>query len=343
MAAEDIRGGPKSVTGKARSSKNATSHGLTAMTPVGSAEKKLVEDFSRELSAYYKPQSPLEILQIERIAICRAKLQHLYDLERVKLELAAKELEAQPEKIIEKIPGVEGVVKAMMLELIEHGQIQLPCKLDVNLLSHVCLEIVQFSGGVGNQHQFARTFPKLTKYLNSFDVAGFDNTNQWMQKLESVSNRLQTLLSFGDNYFGRKEELMYYYGLGKDYEYEQEKKERNEALKELDRYQEEVVRPRHNLKPRPTIVESPKVFEFPAEEVLRSQLGCFISLYKSHEQAVRHFEHYQEIRVLMVRSISLSTSESDLLMRYQTTLERRLSSAIGELLALQRALPRSSA
>ena len=39
----------------------------------------------------------------------------------------------------------------------------------------------------------------------------------------------------------------------------------------------------------------------------------------------------------MLRALSLPVAESDLLMRYQTTLQRRLSHAIGELLALQRA------
>ena len=37
----------------------------------------------------------------------------------------------------------------------------------------------------------------------------------------------------------------------------------------------------------------------------------------------------------MLRSVTLGGEESDRLLRYQTTWERRLSSAIGELLALQ--------
>jgi hypothetical protein len=36
----------------------------------------------------------------------------------------------------------------------------------------------------------------------------------------------------------------------------------------------------------------------------------------------------------MARSVMLAPSESDLLMRYQTTLEQRLSSAIGGLLEI---------
>jgi hypothetical protein len=97
-------GGPKTVQGKARSSKNTTSHGLTSLAPSNSNEKALVDSHSQELTDYYKPESPLELLQIRRIAMCRAKLDYLYDLEQVKLALVAKELESQPEKIFGEDP-----------------------------------------------------------------------------------------------------------------------------------------------------------------------------------------------------------------------------------------------
>jgi hypothetical protein len=70
---------------------------------------------------------------------------------------------------------------------------------------------------------------------------------------------------------------------------------------------------------------------------VQKQLNQFLSLYKTHQQAQKLVIQYREIKDLMMRAISLPAAESDLLMRYQTTLERRLSQAIGELLALQRA------
>ena len=45
------------------------------------------------------------------------------------------------------------------------------------------------------------------------------------------------------------------------------------------------------------------------------------------------------IILILKRSVMLQTNESDLLMRYQTTLERRISLAIGNLLVLQRLRP----
>jgi hypothetical protein len=134
MSQANRSGGPKTVQGKARSSKNATSHGLTSLAPSNPNEKALVDSYTQELTNYYKPESPLEQLQIRRIAMCRAKLAYLYDLEQVKLALVAKELESQPEKILEKIPGATGLAMGMAIEFITSGEIHLPCRLDPPLL-----------------------------------------------------------------------------------------------------------------------------------------------------------------------------------------------------------------
>ncbi len=52
-------------------------------------------------------------------------------------------------------------------------------------------------------------------------------------------------------------------------------------------------------------------------------------------QAQEVSKEFDRMHDLMLRSVTLGGEESDRLMRYQTTWERRLSSAIGELLALQ--------
>ena len=72
-------------------------------------------------------------------------------------------------------------------------------------------------------------------------------------------------------------------------------------------------------------------------DVIKEYLGEFLDLYESYQKTQEIVGQYQAIKDLMLQALSLPVEESDLLMRYQTTLERRLSSAIGELLALQRA------
>lgn len=52
-------------------------------------------------------------------------------------------------------------------------------------------------------------------------------------------------------------------------------------------------------------------------------------------RALEVAKEFQQRQDLMLRSVTLDGEESDRLLRYQATWERRLSSAIGELLALQ--------
>ena len=330
-------GGPKTVEGKSRSSKNATSHGLTSMVPSSSNEKALVDSYSKELIEYYKPDSPLEQLQIQRIATCRAKLAYLYDLEQVKLSLAAKELESQPEKILEKIPGAFGLAMGMAKELITSGQIHLPCRLDLPLLEAICDEINHMHGALENKHQFARALPRLTKYLNSYPVVGLDNSSQWMEKLAAISKEIKMTDGLGDQYSGKYDEIIKGYLRSQEYEAQLKKEAMRPEIEELERHQEER-RIARGQKPK-TAVLPPKLDPDAIDEIatIVLQLKQFMGLYESHQRAHRLAVQYEEIKALMLRALSLPEAESDLLMRYQTTLERRLSSAIGELLALQRA------
>ena len=329
-------GGPKTAMGKARSSKNATSHGLTSMVASNSNEKALIDSYAKELIDYYKPQSPLEQLQIQRIATCRAKLAYLYDLEQVKLSLAIKELESQPEKILEKIPGAAGMAAGMAKDLINTGKIHLPCRLDLPLLEVICDEIDQMQGAIENKNQFARALPRLTKYLNAYPVVGLNNTNQWMEKLEAVSKDIKRTDEMGDSYLGQYDELIRGFLRGREYEALLEKEAMRPKIEELERYQEErrIARglPPRKLEPEASVDPD----AIPDMEVVKSFLVQFIKVYESYQKAQEIVERFQEIKDLMMRAISLPVAESDLLMRYQTTLERRLSSAIGELLALQR-------
>ena len=330
-------GGPKTLQGKARSSKNATSHGLTSVAPSNSNEKALVDSYTQELTDYYKPESPLEQLQIRRIAMCRSKLAYLYDLEQVKLALAAKELESQPEKILEKIPGATGLAMGMAKEFITSGEIHLPCRLDLPLLEAICEEIHQMHGVIENKHQFARALPRLTKYLNSYPVVGLNNTSQWMEKLAAISKDLKMADEMGERHLGRFEEILRGYQRGREYEALLEKEAAKPEMDELERYQEERRIARgQKLK----IVESPPKVDPDAiadMDVIKEYLEEFLDLYESYQKTHEIVGQYQAIKDLMLRALSLPVAESDLLMRYQTTLERRLSSAIGELLALQRA------
>lgn len=204
------------------------------------------------------------------------------------------------------------------------------------LLESICDEINQMHGQMENKHQFARALPRLTKYLNSYPVVGLNNTSQWMEKLVAVCKELKRTDERGESYTGQFDELVKGYLRSKEYEALLEKEAMRPGLEELERYQEErrIARGQKSRKEEPEPKVDPDVITDLLAITL--QLKQFLDLHKSHQKAQKLVVQYHEVKDLMLRALSLPVAESDLLMRYQTTLERRLSSAIGELLALQR-------
>lgn len=68
---------------------------------------------------------------------------------------------------------------------------------------------------------------------------------------------------------------------------------------------------------------------------INEALDSIVALNSIVISALEKAKEFRLMQDLMLRSVTLGGEESDRLMRYQTTWERRLSSAIGELLALQ--------
>ena len=84
-------GGPATKEGKKILSMNSFVHGSTSLVPVGPAKERGPSCRCRS-SWGTTPESPLERLQIERIAVCKLKFDDLYELEELKLQLAAVDL-----------------------------------------------------------------------------------------------------------------------------------------------------------------------------------------------------------------------------------------------------------
>jgi hypothetical protein len=81
-------GGPRSTAGKQSVSINAVKHGLAAVGPVAAAEAAVAESLHGALLAQNDPQTPLERLQVERIARSAARLQRLHEIEEAAFRLA---------------------------------------------------------------------------------------------------------------------------------------------------------------------------------------------------------------------------------------------------------------
>ena len=69
---------------------------------------------------------------------------------------------------------------------------------------------------------------------------------------------------------------------------------------------------------------------------LKGSSPLFVYLQTALRDAKLLIERYNTAKSLLMQSAMLPQAEADLLMRYQTTLERRRSNSIGELLELQK-------
>lgn len=333
------KNGPKTTAGKAVSSKNSTKHGLTTQTPSSVKEKEIVSAYIQELTTYYKPEYPLEKIQIERIAICKAKLDRVYEVEGLQLDLVVEKFTQDPGQILDQIPMARGVTRGMVKELIQYGEITLPCKLKIKDLELICEEIILHRKNVLRETDLEVYWPNLTRFLKSYDpIYLSDAYSNILRKLSLISDGIEHSLGHQDKYLERYQDLIEI-ALRLKEQSESEANSLNDDL-ELDKLIEEqnVARESQRQKRYPNNkeleLENPQE-PFIDQEKLTQQLKSFANLLRAHNLSLEVYEQYQSMKELMVQGVVLPQRESDLFMRYQTTLDRRLSTAIGELLHLQ--------
>jgi len=86
--------GPKSEAGKAIASINAFKHGLTSQKWLDGEHEDYFKTILGSLTDEYLPQTPTEILMVERVAVTMTKARRLNSIEDAQYQLA-KELMAQ--------------------------------------------------------------------------------------------------------------------------------------------------------------------------------------------------------------------------------------------------------
>ena len=330
-------GGPKSAVGRSKSSQNSLKHGITSTVATSVNEQSLIDSYAKELENYYDPQSPLEKLQIQRIAICRAKLSRLYEVESARLEMRSNKLEHSTESIFKEMPYVEGVVKGMAQEMALYGHLTLPLEISCEVLAAIAQEVqaLELKTIIKNPWRF---LPSLSRFLE--ELNGFDAIISLDDRLDLVCSYIQKVLSQGDLYH---EHLKLMLGSNENFGLVQEDVvEEEDELDILIKQSQEKYRKKQRVSQKASVAPAADVEEVPADltslDVLE-KCKVFVDLYRYSQEAQRAFEQFLQTKSLMLKSVTLPSNESDLLMRYQTTLERRLSSAIGELLALQRQRP----
>ena len=146
MAPPKRTGGPKTAQGKAVSARNSLQHGLRSRAAVPGPEQQAMDAQVAQLTAYYRPRSPLETLQIQRIARCAAKLNTLYAVEKAKTALALLGSRATDDQAMLQFAHYPAAARNLALELMQPSQTKPKFGLTDILLNQLCQEIDDFAG-----------------------------------------------------------------------------------------------------------------------------------------------------------------------------------------------------
>ena len=84
-------GGPKSNKGKAISSRNSTTHGLTARRWLNTNEQSLFDETVDAFSNDFDPQTSIEKILIAKMAECTVRLMRIQNSENAMFDLANSE------------------------------------------------------------------------------------------------------------------------------------------------------------------------------------------------------------------------------------------------------------
>lgn len=331
-------GGPNTPEGKLKVSQNALKHSLSTQKVTNISEQNSIDDYVQELIEFYDTKDPLEVLQLQRIALYREKLSKAYQAEIAQVQLIQQDLQNQPRLVFEKMTYVSPVAKGMALEFLSEKEWVLPCALEPLQLEKICYEIESRTSALNSAEDFAQYLPTLTQYLKGYQSTRISKEDSLVHKLEAIFRRFEETFARGVNY--REKIMLLVEKLIVSQQETQDARSNQPAEEdELDKYirmQQEKNKGRRRSNPKMITSEAvnpPNTM--PPKKVLDEQLQVFIRLRDFWQEAQLAYEQFARTQEWMMQSASMQAGETDLL-RYQTTWERRLSAAIGELLELQK-------
>lgn len=160
-------GGPATEEGKKISSMNSLVHGATSLVPVGPGQREMSQQYVHELETYYKPESPLERLQIERIAVCKVKLDALYELEELNIQIAAEDLARDSGQITERVNSGDELVNKFAQQLANGEPLKLLYGLTPESLSQIIAKLIEFGRLLKEEDNVFQVLPSLGMLLDA--------------------------------------------------------------------------------------------------------------------------------------------------------------------------------
>ena len=294
-------GGPKTAKGKDASSLNAVKHGATSPRLLNAHEVGNFVNFRKELSLYYKSSNPLVNLQIDRIS--RLK---------VLVERVQEQMDSLHRIAAIRSSNFNRAIKAMDLDDDQARQAaeimnwltrnSEPNKknfpLDRNQMQLV-FELQDFADGYTNLLSSHEDFLKLVPHFCKYIVREANDRQQTLNEYLLSHRPPETVSSSPAKHL----------------------------IITIDPVSESIKKSHNGQWREATITDVPI-------EALKTAM---MWLYNESLTYMKNFDRALHIKHVMDEVDGLAMpepAEIDRLMRYQTTLQRQLSAAIGELLAL---------
>ena len=308
--------GPKTARGKARASKNALIHGLTALVHDTPGELELSQAYTKQLLEHYYPDSPLESLQVSRVARTWAKLEMSYKQERAKLALALYEFESVPSNTTGSMNEGSELELSIANTFLDGKALPLAFSISEEEVVAVAKEARALKAQVTSDIDFERHMPQLFCLVENIKLSALDGLEEGasaLDRLKIIADAVGVIFSH-DGLHG---------ALFMNLINQMERFRRDEASNHTSSNQRKHIRRREVQEPN-------KIHEAFVEHI-----RLFVRLSNALDKAKSLVEKVREHRQLKRASISLPPEESDRFARYQANLERRLSSQIGELRVMQ--------
>lgn len=262
-----------------------------------------------QLADYYRPQSPLEHLQIKRIARCAAQLETLHIAELAKTELARHQSQASNAQIMLHFAQYSPSAQHMALQIIEQSEVPPPFGLTDQVLDQICLEINTFTGVLETEAHLAVAFPILCQFLRSTRITNYHGPFALDHRLWAVATLLRTTLQDAAPVPPTKDNQV------------------DQLLRKIQT--DNALKDSLLAGVRPIMVGAP----YQAQVLDDFSVFTQLQHYRRHARAIA--AQFDQFKSLVAASATMPAAEADRIMSKQTTVERQLSHAVTELLQIQ--------
>lgn len=289
-------GGPVTTTGKYIVSKNALKHGATSKRLLNDAENSMYSKLVKDLTKQYNSSNPLATFQIERIARLNVQLQRIQDAIDADFEISR--LEATDAEKLSSSNSLSRNLERKDATTMQFNNQSKYSDITKKTYINIATELIANNySAILTHEEFLNKCPKFCDYL--FTESQIKN----LTIVDFINKKFDTYHNSWEPF----------------------KKEFQEAIA--------AHTPELSAPPLAGITKQQAIFNTNLYTIRKAAqwIAKEKELILGHDKSVAAYKKLQAIKLI---ATTPDLDKLDRLMRYQTSLQRQLSTAMGELLAI---------